>query len=93
MCFNFYATNYVFVASDGNKVDGVWGSWGEWESCSATCGGGTRRQKRSCDNPLPENGGKSCTDDGSTDEKSESCNSGACPGMRKFYVWACNPSY
>ena len=47
------------------------GGWGDWNSCSATCGGGN--QTRSCNNPAPANGGAACS--GSS---SQSCNAQVC---------------
>ena len=34
-------------------VNGDWGVWGAWSTCSMTCGSGTRARSRSCDNPAP----------------------------------------
>ena len=41
-------------------VNGNWGVWGAWSSCSMTCGSGTLTRSRSCDNPAPANGGYYC---------------------------------
>ncbi|KAK3092770.1 hypothetical protein FSP39_007057, partial [Pinctada imbricata] len=41
-------------------VDGHWSDWSSWSTCSVTCGTGSRRRNRKCDNPVPENGGKDC---------------------------------
>ncbi|XP_077368504.1 A disintegrin and metalloproteinase with thrombospondin motifs 1 [Festucalex cinctus] len=41
-------------------INGGWGVWGPWGDCSRTCGGGVQYSFRSCDNPLPKNGGKYC---------------------------------
>jgi len=49
-------------------VDGDWSTWSE---CSATCGGGT--QSRSCNNPVPSNGGKDCVGEGT-----RACNTDDC---------------
>eukprot|EP00756_Hemistasia_phaeocysticola_P019779 Hpha_TRINITY_DN15680_c3_g6::TRINITY_DN15680_c3_g6_i3::g.99988::m.99988 len=39
------------------SVDGGWSAWGE---CSATCGS-TGEQTRTCNNPVPQNGGAECS--------------------------------
>ena len=61
-------------------VDGSWGSWTAWSSCSVTCGDGARTRSRECDNPAPQNGGQECvglaTDDVTCRE--ETC-TGQCP--------------
>lgn len=33
------------------KVDGAWGDWQPYGSCSRTCGGGVQKSIRECDNP------------------------------------------
>ncbi|XP_077969188.1 A disintegrin and metalloproteinase with thrombospondin motifs gon-1-like isoform X13 [Styela clava] len=45
--------------------------WGDWEECSASCGGGMRFRVREC---LKENGQKECED-----SQSEMCNEMDCP--------------
>ncbi|XP_061659287.1 A disintegrin and metalloproteinase with thrombospondin motifs 1 isoform X2 [Syngnathoides biaculeatus] len=57
-------------------VNGAWGVWGPWGDCSRTCGGGVQYSFRSCDNPLPKNGGKYC--EGKRIQY-RSCNTEACP--------------
>lgn len=42
------------------QVDGRWGKWSMFASCSRTCGGGIQLSKRECNNPVPTNGGKYC---------------------------------
>ena len=58
-------------------VDGQWGPFGSWSSCSQTCGGGIRTRQRACDNPPPSNGGENCK--GKKIEQRK-CNRQACPG-------------
>lgn len=41
-------------------VDGGWSSWGPWQQCSRTCGGGVEFSYRECTDPVPQNGGKYC---------------------------------
>ncbi|XP_026564825.1 A disintegrin and metalloproteinase with thrombospondin motifs 15 isoform X2 [Pseudonaja textilis] len=42
------------------RVDGNWGKWAPYGSCSRTCGGGVQLAKRQCNNPPPANEGKYC---------------------------------
>uniref|UniRef100_A0A8C3A7W7 ADAM metallopeptidase with thrombospondin type 1 motif 8 n=1 Tax=Cyclopterus lumpus TaxID=8103 RepID=A0A8C3A7W7_CYCLU len=41
-------------------VDGGWSSWGPWQRCSRTCGGGVEFSYRECTDPGPLNGGRYC---------------------------------
>ncbi|XP_072168736.1 A disintegrin and metalloproteinase with thrombospondin motifs 18-like [Diadema setosum] len=41
-------------------VHGNWSDYGEFGSCSRTCGGGVQFKERQCDNPHPQNGGRYC---------------------------------
>lgn len=61
-------------------VDGGYTEWTEYGPCSVTCGKGTRIRTRTCTNPRPSDGGKSC------DEPSSeyiACDEGACPAIQK----------
>lgn len=59
-----------------SKVDGRWGKWGPFGTCSRSCGGGVQLSKRECDNPVPVNGGKYCQ---GVRVKYRSCNLIPCP--------------
>ena len=63
---------FVFISVDGN-----WGSWSSYGSCSKTCGGGTQTKTRSCNNPIPQYGGITCNGSSSSDRR---CNTNPCPG-------------
>lgn len=62
-----------------SSVDGGYSSWGQWSSCSVTCGGGTRSRSRTCTNPPPQFGGKDCSGLGSSSE-SDACERQCCSG-------------
>jgi len=71
-------------------VNGGWGEWPEWESCSVSCGGGEQSRFRSCDSPAPEYGGDDCTIDGSESSEIQSCNENPCPingGWGEWLDW------
>ena len=59
-------------------VDCEWCQYGEWTTCTATCGGGTRTRTRHVATPA-SNGGTECT--GSATDKG-TCNPNACPGSK-----------
>lgn len=65
-------------------VNGGWGAWTSWNSCSLTCGGGTQTRSRSCSNPAPQYGGLSCT--GST-TSTQNCNTQNCPSKILNTSW------
>ncbi|KAL4217429.1 hypothetical protein ACF0H5_023879 [Mactra antiquata] len=72
------------------KVDGAWSDWTAWGACSNSCGGGAVTRTRSCDNPAPRNGGKSCVGE-ITD--THNCFEGHCPidgGWGNFTVFGCS---
>lgn len=48
------------VCDNKCPVNGGYGSWTEWSKCTKSCEGGTHSRSRECNNPTPENGGKSC---------------------------------
>ena len=67
------------------SVNGGWGSWYGWGSCSATCGGGTNQRTRHCDNPVPMYGGSSCS---GSSVGSTTCNTNGCPG-KIYMLYSC----
>ena len=67
------------------KVNGGWGKWGEWETCSASCGGGNQKRSRLCNSPLPQFEGEICTVDGSLATETQKCNENACPSIYILY--------
>ncbi|XP_062584887.1 uncharacterized protein LOC134246515 [Saccostrea cucullata] len=94
------AANYTCECEKGYKgelceiaiVDGLWGEWGFWSSCSVSCGNGTQQRSRVCNNPVPDNGGMDCHDS-STEKKS--CNERKCPECSTLerlenVIWTCN---
>uniref|UniRef100_A0A1A8IWL5 ADAM metallopeptidase with thrombospondin type 1 motif, 2 n=1 Tax=Nothobranchius kuhntae TaxID=321403 RepID=A0A1A8IWL5_NOTKU len=65
----------IWLTPDILKQDGNWGSWSEYGQCSRTCGGGVQFRTRSCDNPSPANGGRTCI--GAT-QQFQMCNTNEC---------------
>ncbi|XP_006642324.3 A disintegrin and metalloproteinase with thrombospondin motifs 15 [Lepisosteus oculatus] len=65
-----------------SKVDGRWGTWGPFGTCSRTCGGGVQLAKRECNNPVPANGGKYCQ---GVRVRYRSCNLDPCPDTGKSF--------
>ena len=62
------------------QVDGKYGAWTSYSSCSKTCGGGSQKRTRKCDSPAPAHGGKECV---GIAEQSRACNTQNCPGLNK----------
>jgi len=60
-------------------VNGGWSIWSNWTSCSKSCGTGSQERSRSCTNPTPRYGGKSCQ--GASGQK-QVCNNQSCPGEK-----------
>ena len=59
-------------------VDGNWGQWSAWNTCSKTCEQGTQSRTRKCDSPVPRYGGKLC--EGKSNQ-AQVCNKNIpCPG-------------
>jgi len=71
--------------TDPCPIDGGWTPYGEWDTCSVTCGGGTTQRRRSCTNPAPDHGGDDC--DGVGMERKR-CNTHNCPIPGGFTEWS-----
>ncbi|XP_022799542.1 SCO-spondin-like [Stylophora pistillata] len=68
-------------------VHGDWSRWSGWTSCTKSCGSGSQERTRSCTNPRPQHGGKSCQ--GSA-KLVQSCNQQLCPvdgGWSSYSGW------
>ncbi|XP_053377847.1 SCO-spondin-like isoform X2 [Mercenaria mercenaria] len=69
-------------------VDGTWGAWAPWATCSKTCGGGTQAKSRTCQyrgsSPSTPHG-KPC--DGEA-IKSQACKTQECPVDAKWTIWS-----
>lgn len=63
------------------QINGMWSEWSDWTSCSESCGRGTRRRYRKCNNPAPIYGGKPCL---GADGQQEYCNQPPCPVHGKW---------
>merc|ERR1712087_5728 len=56
-------------------VNCQWNSWGSWQSCSVSCGGGTSKRNRN-KSIVAQNGGLDCPGD---HQESQNCNTNLCP--------------
>ncbi|XP_065711809.1 A disintegrin and metalloproteinase with thrombospondin motifs 8 [Patagioenas fasciata] len=63
-------------------VDGGWGPWSPWGSCSRSCGGGVQFSFRHCDSPKPQHGGRYCEGQRA---KYQSCHTDECPPNGKSF--------
>ncbi|XP_004688211.1 PREDICTED: hemicentin-1 [Condylura cristata] len=66
-------------------VDGKWGTWAPWSTCTVSCGGGARQRTRDCSDPFPQHGGSICE---GTDVQSDFCNSDPCPTHGNWSPWS-----
>ncbi|XP_058855652.1 A disintegrin and metalloproteinase with thrombospondin motifs 9-like [Acipenser ruthenus] len=67
---------------EATAVDGAWGVWSPFGTCSRTCGGGIKIAVRECNRPVPKNGGKYCL---GRRMKFRSCNSDPCSKLKKDF--------
>ena len=73
---SFYLFTLRKIQNTFHSVDGKWGKWGNYDKCTVTCGGGTQRKTRKCNNPKPQHGGKDCEGE---DYQQAECNNQECP--------------
>ncbi|XP_027058955.1 A disintegrin and metalloproteinase with thrombospondin motifs adt-1-like isoform X3 [Pocillopora damicornis] len=66
-------------------VNGGWSSWSGWTSCTKPCGTGSQERARSCTNPRPQHGGKSCSGSAKLER---SCNQQPCPVHGGWSRWS-----
>jgi len=66
-------------------VDGGWSSWTSYGSCSKACGGGKKKRTRSCTNPRPSCGGRSCA---GTSSQEAACNTHCCTVNGGWSAWS-----
>ncbi|KAJ8409285.1 hypothetical protein AAFF_G00234830, partial [Aldrovandia affinis] len=67
---------------DTAPIEGAWGVWSPFGTCSRTCGGGIKIAVRECNRPMPRNGGKYCV---GRRMKFRSCNSEPCSKQKKDF--------
>ena len=71
-------------------VDGAWAVWSAWDQCSTSCGKGTVTRTRSCSDPPPQKGGKSCS---GINTETKTCTLRACPGIIcNIILFNCQPA-
>ncbi|XP_061179047.1 uncharacterized protein LOC133187647 [Saccostrea echinata] len=92
-CYGYnYDNDYKRCFRKYCEVHGGWSAWDSWKpqgSCSVTCGSGIRKftRSRSCTNPAPKYGGRSCSGQ-KTDSTTRSCFSGKqCPVNGRWGKW------
>nr|DBA25392.1 TPA: hypothetical protein GDO54_012926 [Pyxicephalus adspersus] len=66
-------------------LDGGWGPWSLWSSCSSSCGDGIQTRRRKCDNPTPQNGGRGCM---GSEEQQRQCQGPTCPEPEPWSEWS-----
>ncbi|KAI1890950.1 hypothetical protein AGOR_G00158860 [Albula goreensis] len=72
----------IIKEHDATPIEGAWGVWSPFGTCSRTCGGGIKMAVRECNRPVPRNGGKYCV---GRRMKFRSCNSEPCSKQKKDF--------
>ena len=87
-CNHFGASNETIRCNTHFcPVHGGFSQWSEFTSCTKSCGNGTKKRGRTCDNPPPQHGGKNCSGLGPATEV-DSCNSFPCPIHGGYTRWS-----
>eukprot|EP00795_Rhopilema_esculentum_P007650 gene7650-13471_t len=78
-------------------INGHWGPWGHWSSCSATCNYGVQQRNRECSDPAPQYNGSLCEGESTSTQKCKmrTCNLGPddCEFDKdEFCHWSNDPS-
>ncbi|XP_031556840.1 uncharacterized protein LOC116293538 isoform X2 [Actinia tenebrosa] len=70
-------------------VDGNYTEFSDWTPCTTTCGVGIKTRERSCTNPTPQFGGKSCQEQGmGLAVEHEHCYNRQCPIHGDYTIWS-----
>ncbi|XP_068563703.1 hemicentin-1 [Cebidichthys violaceus] len=67
------------------RVHGGYSEWSEWGPCSVSCGVGSQKRLRQCNNPLPANGGRHCA---GFNTETRSCQGKPCPVDGNWSDWS-----
>lgn len=65
--------------------DDKWSEWSDWKPCSVTCGSGTKKRSRACNNPPPDLEGRPCL---GAYEETSICNTDDCPVDGVWSEWS-----
>jgi hypothetical protein len=83
-CSTNLAKHVVQHDSYAHSGDGQWAPWTNTTTCTATCGGGSLSQTRTCTNPAPANGGATCL---GASQQTVACNTAPCPVDGNWSGW------
>ncbi|XP_063687572.1 uncharacterized protein LOC134820861 isoform X3 [Bolinopsis microptera] len=90
---NSAGTTFSRASVEVTAVDGNWGDWSGYSTCSEDCGYGDQTRKRLCNNPRPSQSGEKCPGEG---EESRDCIVEECPAEVAWSDWSewsdCDPS-
>ncbi|XP_031555969.1 uncharacterized protein LOC116292757 [Actinia tenebrosa] len=67
-------------------VNGGYNEWSTFGPCSSSCGGGTQQRTRTCTNPAPAQGGRSCAILGPS-HQTRNCSTNPCPVSGGYTGW------